>query len=336
MARKQTRVPIADTSIPADDFTLIKGIGPTYAERLRATGVQTFAQLASCIPAKLAAQVGGLPAKRIIEQDWLGQAKKLAGKNSPSTSYKKGTPDSTLYQHYENFTIELLLDGRNEARRTRVMHIQSGSIDTWSGWEPELLIDFITRHTEAYLPSVKSLPQKLGVDRKDVLQGVADVPGPVEVPELISSPKTKANRDLTISEITEHVLTPSEVDDLSGILHLNGMKVCLPGSEISTVAIREGQPFTVKLNMDLDEVVAPMDAPLSLKLTIIYKQLGGTMQYMNEVSHVLVRAQPLTVEAAGESLPPGIYRVDAFARLSFSGAATILTAFLEGNLLQVF
>ncbi len=64
-----------------DKLRLINGIGPVVEERLNRVGIFTFAQLATLSPADIAAAVAGLAglsAERIIKQDWIGQARKLA------------------------------------------------------------------------------------------------------------------------------------------------------------------------------------------------------------------------------------------------------------------
>lgn len=64
-----------------DDLKLINGIGPAVEKRLNGVGILTFAQLATLSPADIAAAVAGLSglsSERIIKQDWIGQADKLA------------------------------------------------------------------------------------------------------------------------------------------------------------------------------------------------------------------------------------------------------------------
>jgi|GEM_PF-1276000 len=64
-----------------DDLKLINGIGPAVEKRLNGVGIFTFAQLAVLSPADIAAAVAslsGLSTERIIKQDWIGQARKLA------------------------------------------------------------------------------------------------------------------------------------------------------------------------------------------------------------------------------------------------------------------
>jgi predicted flap endonuclease-1-like 5' DNA nuclease len=61
-----------------DDLELIKGIGPAFAARLREKGIKSFEQLATADAEELAAIVD-LFAERVVEDDWIGQAKKMLG-----------------------------------------------------------------------------------------------------------------------------------------------------------------------------------------------------------------------------------------------------------------
>jgi hypothetical protein len=68
----------------SDDLKLINGIGKAVEDRLHDHSIYTFAQLVAASPADIAAAVAGLAglsAERIIKQDWIGQARKLASKS---------------------------------------------------------------------------------------------------------------------------------------------------------------------------------------------------------------------------------------------------------------
>lgn len=60
-----------------DDFLRIKGIGPTYARRLKDAGYSTFAQLAAASPEELASAIGW-PVDRVRRSELIDQAKVLA------------------------------------------------------------------------------------------------------------------------------------------------------------------------------------------------------------------------------------------------------------------
>lgn len=74
-------VPAAEPEAPADDLTRIKGIGPGLARQLDALGIRRFAQIAALSPAELEAldaRLTTLPG-RCVRDDWVGQARALAG-----------------------------------------------------------------------------------------------------------------------------------------------------------------------------------------------------------------------------------------------------------------
>ena len=70
----------APTATPVrDDLTRIRGIGPTYASRLYAAGVRTFAHLAQLTPAEIKAIAApGSTGNFIDAESWIAQAKALA------------------------------------------------------------------------------------------------------------------------------------------------------------------------------------------------------------------------------------------------------------------
>jgi hypothetical protein len=44
---------------------------------------------------------------------------------------------------YATFIVELLLAEHGDIRRTRVVHIQTGTEQKWAGWDEERLLSFI-------------------------------------------------------------------------------------------------------------------------------------------------------------------------------------------------
>jgi hypothetical protein len=75
-------VPVNEESIsPAVtsevDFTIIRGVGPTFDRRLKAAGIHTFAQLAASTPDEIAPIIGWTP-QRVINDDIIGQAQRLS------------------------------------------------------------------------------------------------------------------------------------------------------------------------------------------------------------------------------------------------------------------
>ena len=140
------------TSTPAgqagDDFQQIQGIGAAIDRRLHDAGILTYQDLAALTPEQIAASlagVAGLSPARIASQDWAGQARRLAGPAAPPLPSE---PD----QHYASFHIELLLDVDDSVRRTKVRHHQSGTDETWAGWDEDRLLALLREHIPIMAP----------------------------------------------------------------------------------------------------------------------------------------------------------------------------------------
>src|SRR6266516_8143900 len=91
MASKRSPTVKAAEPPRIDNLRLINGIGPAVEKRLNGVGIFTFAQLAALSPADIAAAVAdiaGLSAERIVKQDWIGQARKLAAESTSSEAHK--------------------------------------------------------------------------------------------------------------------------------------------------------------------------------------------------------------------------------------------------------
>jgi hypothetical protein len=83
-----------------DDFQKIAGIGAGIERRLHSADILTYHDLAARSPEEIAASLAGmagLSAARIASQDWVGQARQLAGSTGPPCrpSLISTTPPST-------------------------------------------------------------------------------------------------------------------------------------------------------------------------------------------------------------------------------------------------
>jgi hypothetical protein len=132
------------------DFTQIKGIGSSIDQRLHEAGIRTYLKLALTSPEELASifkDMPGLSPERIMEMNWIGQAKQISlDSGEDEGEISKGEGENS--QHYSVFTIELLLDDENAVRRTRIMHVQSQEETSWAGWEESRLIQFLLKSAE--------------------------------------------------------------------------------------------------------------------------------------------------------------------------------------------
>ncbi|HEX4661941.1 MAG TPA: hypothetical protein VH307_31480 [Streptosporangiaceae bacterium] len=140
----ESRNPTPDPPRPAgDDLQKIAGIGGAVAARLTDAGVATYGHLASHTPQRLAA-LTRVPSGKIVSQDWIGQARRLA--------------DSVLaepegQQKYATFHVELLIDADNTVRRTKTRHYQTDTEDSWPGWDDQRLIAVIRRKAALDTPA---------------------------------------------------------------------------------------------------------------------------------------------------------------------------------------
>ncbi len=332
MTRKQSR------AAHHDDFEVITGIGPALARQFREAGIQTYSELASLSPAQLAKKVTGLSVKQITRQDWIGQARKLSPNQTHSKSTQKVTSKQLIRQHYENFTIEFLLDEKKIVHRTRVVHVQSGDADTWAGWEADQLIDFLARHSEAHIPEKKLRHQETSTVPTQSLRSPEEKSEPTGVkrPDTVS----------LVSEICEAVQPHREIDrpilhspvntDVSGVLCLRDLSVLLVGSTNSVNSLRQDQRFHVQLTLDLTNVVARHHVPLRCKTKVNFKQLGGASFLAAEESHSIKLADCVTLDIPCTNPPPGLYRPEALVNLLSDETAHGLMASLKGELIQFF
>src|SRR6266581_1176620 len=87
MAKKRSDMPRSMEPPEIDDLTQIKGIGHAVEQRLHSNGIFTFSKLVGHLPgdiAELLRGLSGMTRDRIIRENWIGQAQRLAA-DSKST-----------------------------------------------------------------------------------------------------------------------------------------------------------------------------------------------------------------------------------------------------------
>lgn len=338
MARRHASASRSALPSDAEDLKRIRGIGPALANRLQHAGIHTYNQLASLSPAELSARVSGLSARQVTRQDWIGQARKLAIKKTNAKRHKRTMPALTSHQHYENFTIEFLLDEKCLMRRTRVVHVQSGDADTWAGWEAESLLDFLARHTNISIPEEKSLMQKSEAlrqgDSQDTAGPSGSTPRPVSRP--LDDPPVNTNLSEQIMQFNKPVLPSLAVTNLSGTLRLCDLNFISMETGLPIFSLRHGEGYSLQLTLDLTDVLAPDATTIIAKTTIVFKQLEDSYQSIREISNTLTTLDRITIDMQGIDLPPGTYRIHAFVKLTLTGKAPGLIATLKGDLLEVY
>lgn len=131
-----------------DDLKRIKGIGEGVETRLNRAGVLSFAQLAASSPKQISnmlADMIGMSPQKIEDQDWIGQAKQFSAQVEADEAIK--IPMSPAdQQHYETFSVKLLVDDDKQVRRTNIVHVQKGEEENWAGWDEQRLIAFVVEH----------------------------------------------------------------------------------------------------------------------------------------------------------------------------------------------
>jgi len=312
--------------LKSDDFKLIKGIGQEFEKRLHTAGIQTYIQLASLTPPDILSKLGNRKScsiSRIEEDDWIGQAHSLIT--------KKEKTRAVIRQHYENFTIEFLLDEKNLARRVHVVHVQTGDADTWKSWEAEQLLDFVTRHTGIHTPTTPK-PLTLNppsptypLSKQDSATSAKALSiHPVEVIQKKPDPPSKPDRQNIIKNI-----------------HLQDCKITLPGTNQSIRLLPHGQAFVVTLTLDFKSETVPLASYIDCTTQIYAKKLGTNKQLMiGEIQNIIPLGQipPITIRCS--PLAPSVYRLQARINIHPTGTnskhQSNLLTFLESSLFQVY
>jgi hypothetical protein len=121
---------------------------------------------------------------------------------------------------------------------------------------------------------------------------------------------------------------------------LRDLETVAADSSIPCNAIRHGEPFNVRLTLDLSDVKVPPDVLLDCRATVYAKGTGGPRHIMGQTSDTLAPADGITLTVKSATLPEGIYRLSAVVTLARHVLkATLqqrLVAMLEGGLLQIY
>lgn len=331
MASKHSRTE-AELSSGADNFRLIRGIGPGVANRLHSAGILSFAQLAALSPndiAALVAGLAGLSAERIAAQDWIGQARELASKPANAPRDEATTPVDR--QHYATFAVELLMDEGNDVRRTRITHVQGGDEEIWAGWEGARLMEFFVQRAGLRAPARQMiLPASTAPQLASEL-AAAPEPAPDAAAPLVFPPQPA---------VTAEAVHDEREAGLSGVLRLLDLEAIRADSSILRNILRHGIPFDVRLTLDLTNVVALRDEPLAYTATIYSRQLGGGARLIvGESRGTITPTDSVTVDVEGISLAPGVYKLEATAALApladAPSARPGLSALIESRPMQV-
>ena len=313
----EAAIPEVTTDQMVDEYKLINGIGPAVEKRLHDAGILSYAQLAALKPSTLNDILFGMvgfSAERVKEQDWIGQAVRLAENAGQTLEVGTGEPiDNSL--HYASYTFELLLDAGNNVRRTRAMHVQTRAESSWAGWDQDKLIKFLVESGELGDLLMKA-PQKTSADQS--VSG-SQLPGKRVAKGKRSEPELQL---LGSARVSETSLQSSEGKPLGAL-------------------IPSRQPFVVRLELDLSQLEAPKDERLSFDAIIYKKRIGNAKrECIGNLEGSLPKGERAVIEVDTEPLADGDYRLEALVAVRpqsmHKGSKRQLMAISEGMLLHVF
>jgi hypothetical protein len=346
-----------------DDFTRIQGIGPAIEKRLHRAGLYTFADLAASSAEEIAALLPNSSAKQIIKQDWISQARKLVPGKAKSHTRNNEPFISTSRQHYNNFTLEFLLDEKNRTRRMRVVHVQSGDVDTWARWDPERLIDFLARHTGAHLPYAKSAIPTAARPSRAVRSSITTEQPSERISDRTSVPPISLSNEISdsqpsleISKSTPQRLDPAHLPAAETVaqqlpsaaspvstlnrVHLLEWKTLVNHTIQSSRNLPHDQAFDINLTLDLTNASWTGIPYIDFTLSLCAKRLGdGHRQMIGEAKGTIPYANIIDLTIRNASLPQGLYRLEALLTLIPGGSSLVasrVSVSFPGGLFQVY
>ena len=295
-----------------EDFRKIAGIGPAFAQRLWDAGILTYEDLARRTPEEIAAvlvDMAGISSERIASQNWIGQARELAGV-PPEPSGPR--------QHYAAFHIEFLLESDNSVRRTKVRDHQTDARDTWPGWDEERLLAFLR-------------------DRIP-LPPAAETAGPPDLDQAHKQSPDRPPASITSTSLSQPTPIAPPEGLPSSFLGIDEVTPIRDGQRSHTWRLDE--PSSVRLTMRVNPVGTPIPDTFDFTATIAARKLGshdrcplGTADGAIRVSH------PFSIEVAGQPLPVGLYRlvvtVDIYEAGHSPSDSPLYSQGVSGELMQV-
>jgi hypothetical protein len=104
---------------------------------------------------------------------------------------------------------------------------------------------------------------------------------------------------------------------IAGVPRLRQIETVPAGTHTPQNCLPYGQPFDVRLTIDLSDLKVPADIQFSYRASIYSKSLEGhSRQVVGETSGVIAFTDKVTVSVAGSALPKGTYRLKAFMILN--------------------
>ncbi len=300
----------------ADNFKLIKGISRSIERRLNEAGITTYTKLASLKPSGISTIIGdlnGVSAKRISKENWIEQARVLSSRSDLRESDEEAgaeeAPQNIQTAGLTSFVVELLRNEAGQAKRTKIMHIDTGHEDTWIGWQERRLLDFlVTRAGLCSFTTETEVPSAPPIEHKREAEGTlhtasAALKDARRTPSAETSIEPHPN-SIEIATSTGRPIFPESVPTLSQSIAASGV-------------LSSNQPFDLHLAIDLTETDYAKKKPLSYKAAVFAKNLRGRLhQSVGEADGRLEPTDTPIIKIIGNPLPQGLYRLQAVVGLS--------------------
>jgi hypothetical protein len=331
-----------------DDLTRILGIGPATTMRLQNAGIYTFAQLATLSAEGIASLIPRVSKEQVANQRWIEQAHALASHKPDARTPEKESLLAASRQHYENFTFEFLLGEKNRLRRLQVVHIQSGDTDTWTKWDTDRLIDFLSRHAETHLPHTKSIPQSTKKSRPSSMTKAQPA---VPANDQLDEPACPGIAQLTTTDsqpgqpsaptVSTGWASPARSTSITNRIHLLEWKTLLSDSRTIIQNIPHDRCFDVDITLDLTNAALPLAVQLDCSALLYARKLSSaSRQVIGALQTTIRSASAIDLSISHLSLAYGLYRLEAFltlvpAALPLTDRSAITTTF-QGGLFQVY
>jgi hypothetical protein len=312
-----------ETALITTNFRQIKGINQLSEARLHRAGIKTFDELASLQPAEILEALGnpkGITVKQIVEQDWIGQAGKLAGKKPIAN----GTIES------EGFIVNLFLSKKKQVHSTQILHVNSDEGDKWDGWDSQRLLDFITKRASIVLPLVE-VHQDRSLLVEIAQESAAAIYRSGEAEKLASPLQSAEAIVMPLSEPL-HPLAPPVAETFLSEFEILPLHSAAPGK-----LLRIGEPFEVRFSLNAEKLPTPFTTALDFTAALIAKGIDAPQPiHLREVQGVLNSPnEAIVVNIPKQNFKPGTYRLEAALTIG-KGAQTLGQPMRAHTIFQVF
>ena len=183
--------------------------------------------------------------------------------------------------------MELLLDESTIVRRTRLVHVQTGHKDYLAGLGRDPPVGLRDQAVwTAYSSGQRRRAMMTSIWSNRLLRAVARV---------------------NLSPFSE---PPAR---LAGEMHVRELSAWPSGADRPRSLLRHDQPFSVRLTLDLSNIVAPPNAPVDCAVTIHAKSLSGRgRQVVGQARDpVTMPSQEVELHVNGTGLAEDVYRLQA-------------------------